>query len=921
MGIAVNVLSGCASNQSRGDDVWTLLARGEGDRARPFFLGEVDVNDRDSQGRTPLHIATEIQDPVLANFFISLGAEVDALDGEGRTPLAISAELRDGATARVIVNGGADIHFPMGDDLSPAIIAVRENGEFIPSLLSSASIISTNYQGRTILHLAALAGNAGAVDAILRSGFASNQVLVNQRDGSGMTALDIALTRYDSRDHAEAAESLILAGAVSDEPLYTYFAPAVRTSNFNIRSADGMAPLHFMARSGYRGYLEFAIERRADVNIKNSSGSTPLHEAARFGDIRIVQILLENGADINAQDANGNSVLHLAIPRESQYSIVNLLLYWGINPNIQDEHGDSILHTVIALNSPIEVLEILLESGSDVNLRNIEGKTPLYIAVEKVRIEYIPLLLSYNSNIFALDNNAIGPFERALMEFPSMVIPMISPETVLQNDSTGNTLLHMAVRAGADTVIISRILSHDAPIEARNMAGDTPMILAVRHNRREAGELLLSRGANIFTVNSRGESPLFLTFPQSGQSASELRQWMLTNETLTSRDSLGNTALHYAAHWQLDAWIPLMVSSGAVTEAVNAMGETALFSAVKQDSASTIRALANSGSQITARDSQGNSPLHTAVAWGAPNGARVLLDLGIDINGHNLHGKTALHETVRIGMTDIESILLWRGANTEVRDNDGNTVFMEAIIAGNAQAMERLISHGADPNSRNYRGDTPLHIAVAMERTDVVNLLLNWGASIHARNSRERTPFMDALITSPLMVSTLLTRDRLIQPDDNGSSPLHIAVLEYSPISMINLITELGARSSSLDFEGRTPLRLALELAQFDTAKLLADSGSDVFISARDGRSAAELALEMGEAAVRALFTGRAIYSRDSSGNTILHYAARNGNTAVISLLMSLGAGRDIRNIAAESPADIAMRWNHRDAAALLMVN
>jgi ankyrin repeat protein len=272
-----------------------------------------------------------------------------------------------------------------------------------------------------------------------------------------------------------------------------------------------------------------------------------------------------------------------------------------------------------------------------------------------------------------------------------------------------------------------------------------------------------------------------------------------------------------------------------------------------------------------------------------------------------------------MGTIDIESLLVRNGANSEARDNAGNTPFVEAVLAGDTEAMRRLDALGADCNTRNFFVDTPLHLNVAMERSDVAALLLNWGASIHARNSAGRTPLQNALATiTPQMVRNILVRD-ITRTDDFGASPLHIAVQERASLEMIRTILVMGGRISALDSEGKTALRLAVDTNQWDTVKLLADSGSDIYLIARDGKSPAEIALTKGVGAINAVFSGRAISTRDTSGNTILHYAAQIGNTDVISQLIELGADKTILNIASESPADIALRWRHQQAANLLL--
>ncbi|MDR2111123.1 MAG: hypothetical protein LBP32_07430, partial [Spirochaetaceae bacterium] len=95
MGIFFLIFAGCAGGPKPApvaeaeeappeDDVWALLAKGETARAKKLFQGKADIASTDLQGRTPLHVAAELEDPDLAVFFISLRAEVDAVDSQNR---------------------------------------------------------------------------------------------------------------------------------------------------------------------------------------------------------------------------------------------------------------------------------------------------------------------------------------------------------------------------------------------------------------------------------------------------------------------------------------------------------------------------------------------------------------------------------------------------------------------------------------------------------------------------------------------------------------------------------------------------------------------------------------------------------------------------------------------------------------------
>ncbi|MDR0411720.1 MAG: ankyrin repeat domain-containing protein, partial [Treponema sp.] len=853
------------------DDVWSVLRTGNTEKSKAFFTGEVDVHTTDTEGKTPLHYAAETKNSQLAAFFLAIGAEVDALDKQQRTPLAISIGLEDPSVTRILVAGGADIFHSMPGNTTPAEESLKNLTLLTEVIRTESSIKKTSAEGKNLL--------------------------------------DIALSHPESLLYMQSAEQLILKGAYSGDPLFAYLAPAVRTSNYNIRIADGITPLHFAARQGYLGLIQFLIDRDADVNLKTASGSTALHEAAMSGNMNALRILIENGADINAQDAKGNSVMHIAIPFASHQAILSLLLESGANPNLRDEHGESPLHIVIKLNRVPDTLQTLLNGKADVSIRNIEGKTPLFLAIEEGKGTYISLLLEARADIFAADNSGLTPFEKVLTEKSPLLPLLITTETVLQSDGMGNTILHIAVKNHADTGTISSILEKGAFIDARNKEGDTSLHIAVQQDDERTGSILLSRGADIFAANASGNSPLYTAFFSPDH---RVRQWLLTKDTLTAQDGLGNTALHYAAQWKLDRYIPLMVEIGSNIDAQNATGETPLFTAVRYNLPSTVRTLTTSGALINKRDKVGNTALHAAIRWRSMDAGTALISLNIDVNAHALNGKTALHDAVRLGYTDMEILLIENGADIDVRDADGNTPLMEAIAGGFIEPVRRLTALGAGVNARNTTGDTPLHMAVKMNRQDIATALLNLSASIHARNAQAQTPFRLALITSPDMTALLLADDRVLLADDYGLSPLHIAISNKAPVPMIEAIIGQHAELSAVDSEGKTPLRLAMEQAYWDIAAVLAQAGSDVFADAVDGRNPARLSLEQGRTAIVALFSNQEIHKTDRSGNTILHYAAQYGTIEEVRQLLELGADKTMQNISGDTPADIAARWKRQ---------
>lgn len=86
------------------------------------------------------------------------------------------------------------------------------------------------------------------------------------------------------------------------------------------------------------------------------------------------------------------------------------------------------------------------------------------------------------------------------------------PGTTIVNardSDTGDTALHIVVR-GRDMVWTNYLLAKGADANARNTAGETPLIVAVHLGWVEGAQALIARRAGVNTGNSRGETPLIL---------------------------------------------------------------------------------------------------------------------------------------------------------------------------------------------------------------------------------------------------------------------------------------------------------------------------------------------------------------------------------------------------------------------------
>ena len=920
---AAALFFGCASSPKvdRPENIVDLVKQGRYEEAKERFGSKEDLGAQDDEGNTALHLAARANEADLCSFLIIKGANTETTNLYGNTPILEAIKHSAFESTKVLAMMNANIFAKDAEENTAIELALALGDVWYDAMINQQTGKIRSTEGESIVHYFVRTRDEKAIDICIR------QVIpLSVKDNNGNSPLAIAFQSAKDPSAIRIAVKLILAGSELVRGDFDYFEDSIKTRNVMLRFHDGQTPLHIATISGHTGIVDYLLKNNGSIRIQDMlqaqdiSGATPLHEAVRYGQADIVKLLLAHGANVDALDAMGKTPFLLIIPVQAQLSIYTMLLGAGAKVGQKDMYGDTVLHIVTMGDTTNDVLKLLTARGAPINERNKQGVTPLQLAVEKGLGAHVLFYANSGADINAEDMQSNTPLTLALHKKTSeMIQTLITPQNVNTKDSSGNTPLHTAILHDAPFEYIQYIVSTGADVNARNKDGDSVLYLATQKNMKNAGELLIDKGADIFATNMQNYSPLRLALEEGG----DVQDWIITSRTMNMTDGSGNTPLHYASEWKLDGAVRSLIEKGAKINATNANGETALFSAVKADSPSTINVLAENGIVTDARDNLtrdhlGNTPLHSAGRWNALNAAQTLLSFGMDINAQNLSGKTPLSDCCRSGKTEMAQLLIANGANINATDVTGRSILMDAVQAHNEKMVTLLLQNGANPQIQDMSGRNAYHEAAINANIAIITKLRNAGGNPLSRDRYGETPFSLVLRTNDEnTIRTVLGSNTMIV-DSDGNTPLHIAIERKANAKLVTMLLNMGYPSNQRNGKGVTPLYQAVISNQRTLVGVLLERGADPFVSTTEGDSALLNALTKKNVAVLDMIVKYCGSKSDIQGDTIMHYAARAADTDVVRHLLSLNLERKTKNFSGETPADIAARWGRNDNALLL---
>ena len=205
-------------------------------------------------------------------------------------------------------------------------------------LRKGVDINASNYDGKTVLHMAAVEGNYRVVELLLTEGAEKNA-----RDRWGNTALQDAinhnqgpviqlLVQWKSELNMNNAAGR-LCDAASAGDLETLKLVLEHGVDPNVGDYDARTALHLSAAEGQDKAVQYLIAKGADVNVKDRWGATPLQDAVQSGHLQVAEQILSRGG-IMTTTLGPTAMCNAATEGDVRY--LKLLIRCGVDPDVGD---------------------------------------------------------------------------------------------------------------------------------------------------------------------------------------------------------------------------------------------------------------------------------------------------------------------------------------------------------------------------------------------------------------------------------------------------------------------------------------------------------------------------------------------------------------------------------------------------------
>ncbi|KAL6819660.1 ankyrin repeat-containing domain protein [Trichoderma sp. SZMC 28015] len=424
---------------------------------------DVEVDGRDSDGNTPLHLAIRNchQNMALAllnrsiewqsrhgainqgsiqykytsgrkNHFVNINAENNA----GEAPLWIALTVDAEEMIMKLIEAGADLHVFRLQTWLVAYAICNRNKTLLLKLLEE------NVKLKGAIYFALEELSYKDCDDVLE------EFLSELLKAGANTHKSRRFTQSSEDEDERDDEALLLASRRGQTAIVNLLLS--HGVSANSRHIHGMFPLLVATSIGHEPIVKLLLENGADVNEKETSnyGRTSLWVAIQKGHKAVAKLLIDKGADVNVSDRNGMTLLSWAI-FEDKIRVVKFLITNKADINGTDKNGVKLLLWALQ-NKREAVARLLINNGADINTRSTSGLTPLSWASQSGHEAIARLLIEKGADINASDKYGLNPLLYASKSGHEAIVRLLIEKgaDINASDKYGLNAFSWAIQAG-----------------------------------------------------------------------------------------------------------------------------------------------------------------------------------------------------------------------------------------------------------------------------------------------------------------------------------------------------------------------------------------------------------------------------------------------------------------------------------------